>query len=73
LSLGRVVSLAGEEGFDKVVIASDCLSLVQRFNSSVVDRSQVGVVVQDIKAMISSFASVSVIHVFRYSMFQLIL
>jgi hypothetical protein len=56
-----------------VVIASDCLSLVQRFNSSVVDRNQVGVVVQDIKAMISSFASVSVIHVFRHSMFQLIL
>jgi hypothetical protein len=38
-----------------------------RFNSSVVDRSQIGVVSQDIKAMISPFASVSVIHVFRHS------
>jgi ribonuclease HI len=67
LALRRAVSLAGDEGFDSLVIASDCLSLVQRFNSSSVDRSHVGVVVQDIKALCANFASVSVIHVYRHS------
>jgi ribonuclease HI len=65
LALRHAVSLAGDEGFDNVVIASDCLSLVQRINSSTVDRSQVGVLVQDIKARSSSFAAVSFIHVYR--------
>jgi ribonuclease HI len=65
LALRRALSLAGSEGFDKVIVASDCLSLVQRVNSLELDRSQVGVVVQDIKAMASSFASVLFIHVYR--------
>jgi ribonuclease HI len=65
LALRHAVSLAGDEGFDNVVIASDCLSLVQRINSSTVDRSQVGVLVQDIKARSSSFAAVSFNHVYR--------
>jgi ribonuclease HI len=65
LALRRALSLAGAEGFDKLIVASDCLSLVQRVNSSEIDRSQVGVVVQDIKAIASGFSSVSFTHIYR--------
>jgi hypothetical protein len=63
LALRRAVSLARDEGFDKVIFASKCLSLVHRLNSSVVDRSSVGLLVDGIKSMTSSFTSVSFIHV----------
>jgi ribonuclease HI len=65
LALRRALALARDEGFDKLVIASDCLSVVQRVNSSEVDRSMVGVVIQDIKALASGFSSVSFNHVYR--------
>jgi ribonuclease HI len=65
LALRRAVSLARDEGFDKVIFASDCLSLVHRLNSQVVDRSSVGLLVDGIKSMTSSFTSVSFIHVKR--------
>jgi hypothetical protein len=65
LALRRALSLAGSEDFNKLIVASDCLSLVQRVNSSEVDRSQVGVVVQDIKAIASGFFSVSFTHIYR--------
>jgi hypothetical protein len=67
LALRRALVLAGEEGFDRLIVASDCLSLVQRINNPEFDRSQVGVVVLDIKSQISEFSSVSVSHVFRQS------
>jgi hypothetical protein len=63
LVLRRAVSLARDEDFDKVIFVSDCLSLVYRLNSSVVDRSSVGLLVDGIKSMTSSFTSVSFIHV----------
>jgi ribonuclease HI len=66
LSLRHAMSLAGEEGFDKLVIESDCLSLVQRVKSLEIDRSHVGVVVQDIKALVSGFSSVFFNHVYRH-------
>jgi ribonuclease HI len=65
MALRRALSLASEEGFDKIIVASDCLSLILRINDSTVDRSQVGVLVQDIKALSSEFVSVNFIHVFR--------
>jgi hypothetical protein len=65
LALRRALSLAGAEGFEKLIVASDCLSLVQRVNSSEIDRSQVGVVVQDIKAIASGFSLVSFTHIYR--------
>jgi ribonuclease HI len=65
MALRRALALARDEGFDKLVIASDCLSVVQRVNSSEVDRSMVGVVIQDIKALASGFSSVSFNHVYR--------
>jgi hypothetical protein len=63
LALRRAVSLAQDEGYDKVIFATDCLSLVHRLNFSEMDRSLVGLLVDGIKAMINSFVSVSFIHV----------
>jgi hypothetical protein len=65
LAMRRALTLACEEGFDKVIVASDCLSLVLRINDSTVDQSQVDVVVQDIKALSSEFSIVSFIHAGR--------
>jgi hypothetical protein len=65
LALHRALSLAETEGFDRVIVASDCLSLIQRLNGSEVDRSSAGVVVEYIKAQVSWFASVPFIHVYR--------
>uniref|UniRef100_A0ACD5WXJ3 Uncharacterized protein n=1 Tax=Avena sativa TaxID=4498 RepID=A0ACD5WXJ3_AVESA len=62
----RAVSLATEEGFSKIEVVSDCLSLVQRINSQVQERSYVGVVVQDIRTIASAFAEFSVSHVRRH-------
>jgi hypothetical protein len=44
-ALRCAVSLARDEGLTSVVFASDCLSLIQRINSSTNDRSEVGAVV----------------------------
>jgi hypothetical protein len=47
------------------MFASDCLSLIQRINSSTNDRSEVGAVVADIKRLTTSFSYVSFRHVRR--------
>jgi ribonuclease HI len=65
LEMRHAVSLATDEGFSKIQVVSDCLSLVQRINSQVQDRSYVGVVVQDIKTIATSFHEFSVSHVRR--------
>jgi hypothetical protein len=65
LVVHRALTLACKEGFDKVIVTSDCLTLVLRINDSGIDRSQVGVVVQDIRALPSEFSLVSFIHVVR--------
>jgi hypothetical protein len=65
LALRRAVSLAREEGYDRVTFASDCLSLIQRLNSLVLDRSSVGILVAEVKHMAKSFSSVSFCHVKR--------
>jgi ribonuclease HI len=67
LALRRAVSLAGDEGFDKLMVVSDCLSLIQRINSSELDRSPIGVVVQDIKFLATKFIAASFSHIFRES------
>ncbi|KAK1667273.1 hypothetical protein QYE76_055432 [Lolium multiflorum] len=65
LALRRALSLAGDEGFGRIMVVSDCLSLIQRVNSSTMDRSSVGVVVQDIKALASHFEVSSFTHVYQ--------
>jgi hypothetical protein len=67
LALCRAVALAGEEGFNKVMVVSDCLSLVQRLMSPAQDRSFVGVVCQDIKLLRSGFTTFSINHVSHHS------
>jgi hypothetical protein len=57
--------LARDEDLDKIILASDCLSVVQRVNSSTRDRSLVRVVVEDIKVMAASMSSVTVRHISR--------
>jgi ABC-type ATPase involved in cell division len=64
--LHPAVSLVGSEGFGKIMMVSDCLSLLQRVNFSTLDRSNVGVVVQDIKLLAHSFDEISFSHVHRH-------
>ena len=58
----RAVSLAVDEGFDIIMVVSDCLSLTQRLNSIELDRSLVSVVVQDIKHISSDLSNISFKH-----------
>jgi hypothetical protein len=64
-ALRRAVELARDEQMDKVIFATDCLSLIHRLNSSSVDRSMVGILVSDIKHLATVFSSVSFVHVRR--------
>ena len=59
------LSFAREEGLDNLVLASDCLSVVQRITGKVKDRSFCGAVIQDIRELISSFSACSLLHVRR--------
>jgi hypothetical protein len=63
LAVRRALSLAGDESFRKVMVVSDCLSVIQRINSSVLDRSPVGVVIQDIKDLDNNFNDISFSHI----------
>jgi hypothetical protein len=47
------------------MLATDCLSVVNRINSSTLDRSFLGVVIQDIKKDAAMFSSYSFFHVPR--------
>jgi hypothetical protein len=64
LALRQAVAVAQEKGHVKVTFTSDCLSLIQRVNSSNPDRSSAGSVIVDIKKMVVSFSSVTFKHVF---------
>jgi hypothetical protein len=57
------VIIARDEGPEKVIFESDCLSLVQRMNSTVLDRSLVGITTSEIKHLLRCFQSVSFRHV----------
>jgi hypothetical protein len=59
------LSFALDEGFPKIIIASDCLSVIQRITSPVTDRSLLGTVIEDIRISSMVFVSCSFLHVFR--------
>jgi ribonuclease HI len=59
LAVRRAMTLAREEGYDKIMLATDCLSVVHHINSSTLDRSFLGVVIQDIKKEAEMFSSYS--------------
>jgi hypothetical protein len=65
MAMRWAVQIASDRGFDKVIFASDCLSLVKHSLSAERDRSMVGVVISDIKQMMAGFASTSIRHVKR--------
>lgn len=65
LAIRRALSFAQEEGFPKIIVASDCLSVIQRITSPVTDRSLLGTVIEDIKFNSKTFNSCSFRHVFR--------
>jgi ribonuclease HI len=65
LAIHRAIVFALEEGFSDIILASDCLSVLQRINSSVIDRSPTGSVVEDIKFYSKSFSSCEFQHVSR--------
>jgi hypothetical protein len=52
-----------------LIDASDCLSIVQRVNDSVTDRSYLQGVIEDIKLLASSFLSCSFTHIYRSNTF----
>jgi ribonuclease HI len=62
MAICGALRFAADEGFQNVIIASDCLSMVQRVNFSVQDRFTVGILVNDIKLMMEGFSSCSVLH-----------
>jgi ribonuclease HI len=49
LAMRRAMSLAKDEGFSKIIVNSDCLSVVKRVMSDTEDRSSCGPVIRDIK------------------------
>jgi hypothetical protein len=67
MALRRAVSIACEQGMDRVIFASDCLSLIQRVTATGQDRSQVGSVVLDIRCSAAGLSSASFRHVSRSS------
>jgi hypothetical protein len=56
---------AQEGGFTKVIIATNCLYVIQRLWSSQTDRSLLGPVIQDIKSMSRTLVSCEFRHVYR--------
>ena len=65
LALRHAISFAVEEGFVHMVVASDCLSVIQRVLSPEVDRSALGAVTEDVKRQARSISTCSFIHVYR--------
>jgi hypothetical protein len=65
LALRGAVAIARDKGFDKAIFASDCLSLIQCLHSLNQDRSQVGILVKDIRSMVAGFSTAIFRHVHR--------
>jgi hypothetical protein len=64
-ALKRAVEVAADQGYNKVIFASDCLSMIQGILSCKPDRSPVGMLVRDIKRMAMNFGSAIFRHVKR--------
>jgi hypothetical protein len=65
LALRRATLFASEEGFSNIIIGSDCLSVIQRVLATPVDRSLMGLVIEDIKRLARGFSSCDFRHVYR--------
>lgn len=56
LAFHRATALACDEGYQNDILASDCLSVVQRLNLLIRDRFSVGAIISDIKSMQRAFS-----------------
>jgi hypothetical protein len=65
LAIRAALEFAQDEGLDSIIIATDCLSVVQRVRSSLRDRSACAPIIEDIKNLVAAFASCFVIHISR--------
>ena len=61
----RDISLDKGEGFAKVIISSDCQSLVNRVTTKVEDQSSCGPIIHDIRKMARSFTTCASQHVWH--------
>ena len=61
-AIRRALVIARDNGFTKIILASDCLSMIQRIRALVRDRSCVGAVVSDIKTLATDFSTISFQH-----------
>jgi ABC-type uncharacterized transport system permease subunit len=63
IAVSRAISFTREENFSKIIIASDCLSVIQHIRSGEIDRSLCEPVIEDIKLMSRDFDSCEFRHV----------
>ncbi|XP_071678166.1 uncharacterized protein [Lolium perenne] len=66
LAIRHAVTLTRDEDLDRIILVSDCLSVIQRIGSPHRDRSLVGVIMEDVKTLATSLSSVSCRHVNRF-------
>jgi ribonuclease HI len=59
LAVRRALSIAKDHDFVKIVLYSDCLSLIQRISSRSRDRSEIGAMITNINSMASDLESCS--------------
>uniref|UniRef100_J3L042 RNase H type-1 domain-containing protein n=1 Tax=Oryza brachyantha TaxID=4533 RepID=J3L042_ORYBR len=64
-AIRRALTIAKEEGLQRVIVASDCLPVIQKLQTPVRDRSRVGCLVEDIKKIGAGMNACSFIHVSR--------
>jgi ribonuclease HI len=65
MAMRRAISLAKDEGYDKIIINSDCLSVVQRVIAESEDCSTCDPMIHDIRNISNTFTSCSFRHVNR--------
>lgn len=66
-AIRTAVEFVNRFGHQQVIVASDCLSVVQKLMSSAVDRSETGTITQDVKLMAAaSPTSFAFIHISRW-------
>ncbi|SPT16885.1 unnamed protein product [Triticum aestivum] len=65
MALQQALILANNTGMRKIMVASDCLSLINKIKGLGFDRSPTGAIVHDIRKCATKFVSCSLIHVNR--------
>ena len=65
LAIRSALSFAQREGLDSFILGTDCLSVVQRIHKGFRDCSNYALVIEDIRCMLASMSSCSLIHVSR--------